>query len=216
MVVEKDLTHLRNSYKKYFLEEKNVPSHPLLLFNEWFELAQKNKRIKEPNAMSLSTLGGDGFPKVRIVLLKQITEKGFIFYTNYLSEKGRSISKNPKVCVCFFWETLERQVIIKGMAEKVRDGISDSYFSSRPRGSQLSAMVSSQSTIIVDRKILEEKIAVLEKKYKNKPIPRPKDWGGFLVRPYSYEFWQGRADRLHDRILFQKEKEKWQKKRLAP
>ena len=167
--------------------------------------------------MTISSIGLDGFPKSRIVLLKQIVDECFIFYTNYNSEKGKSILKNPNVCLSFFWPNLERQVIIKGFAEKVTPEISSNYFHSRPTGSQLGALVSPQSEVIPNRKYLETKLENLENEFENKIIPKPENWGGFLVKPFSMEFWQGRPNRLHDRIRYEnQENDLWKIERLAP
>ena len=171
----------------------------------------------ETNAMTISTLGLDGFPKSRVVLLKKYTHEGFIFYTNYNSEKGRDILANPNVCLSFFWPKAERQVIIKGKAEKVEPNMSDGYFESRPRGSQLGALVSNQSEVVANRKVLEDDLQQLEAKYEGKDILRPDHWGGFIVKPISIEFWQGRPNRLHDRIRFTLNEDfDWIMERLAP
>jgi pyridoxamine 5'-phosphate oxidase len=166
--------------------------------------------------MSLSTISIDGFPKNRIVLLKEFNEDGFTFYTNYNSDKGLSISNNNKVCLSFFWEEHERQVIIKGHAEKISDFKSKEYFKSRPRGSQLGAIVSDQSTVIDSKKKLVSRLYELENKYMNSSIPKPSHWGGYIVSPVEYEFWQGGENRLHDRARFLRENNSWTKERLSP
>ena len=167
--------------------------------------------------MTIATIGQDGFPKSRVVLLKNLSEQGFVFYTNYESEKGKSILENANVCLSFFWHLQERQVIIKGIAEKVSDETSKKYFNTRPIGSQLGAIVSNQSQIIPNRKFLEDKLQDLEKKYENQKIPKPEFWGGFIVKTISIEFWQGRPNRLHDRIRFELLQDKtWKKDRLSP
>ena len=167
--------------------------------------------------MTLSTLGEDGFPKGRVVLLKKYTHEGFIFYTNYESEKGKAIVAHPKVSLSFHWAGAERQVIIKGNAEKIATNLSDGYFESRPRGSQLGAHASQQSTVVSSRKSLENQLKTLEEKFENKPIPRPEFWGGFIVKPVEIEFWQGRANRLHDRIRYQLQNDlNWKIERLSP
>ncbi len=214
--MEKDLTNLRQTYVKNTLEEQHIGDDPMALFTKWFDEALETTTIKEANAMSLSTFGADGFPKTRVVLLKKVIEHGFIFYTNYRSEKGQAIAECPQVCLSFFWAPLERQVIIKGTAEKISKEDSEAYFYSRPKGSQLSAFVSPQSEEIPNRAFLEKKVSILESEYKKEKIPFPKKWGGYLVRPISIEFWQGRENRLHDRILFDKVEDHWSKKRLAP
>lgn len=187
------------------------------VFQKWFYEVEANDGVDEPNAMILSTIGLDGYPKNRVVLLKKYTYEGFIFYTNYKSEKGRAILADPKVCISFFWPNLERQVIIKGNAERIADNLSDGYFESRPDGSKLGAVVSHQSEVIPSREYLESKLKDLEETYKDKEIERPSYWGGYLVKPISMEFWQGRANRLHDRIRFTMQADHdWKMERLAP
>ena len=213
----KDLSQYRKSYEKSQLTEANIPNAPMELFSEWFQEIENSGGESEINAMTVSTIGIDKFPKARVVLLKQFSPEGFTFYTNYKSEKGRAIAKNPNVCLSFFWHSAERQVIIKGVAEKVSAETSDIYFASRPEGSKLGAIVSNQSEVVSSRTELEEKLAVLEMEYLGKEIPRPKHWGGYLVRPVEVEFWQGRANRLHDRIRYKKKKDAvWEILRLAP
>ncbi len=213
----KDLGNYRKSYEKSELIEDVVPQTPIQLFNIWFQEVENFEGIDEVNAMTISSIGLDGFPKSRVVLLKQILEEGFVFYTNYTSEKGKSILNNPKVCLSFFWPNMERQVIIKGFAEKTTSENSTNYFHSRPIGSQLGAVVSPQSEIIPDREYLEKNIEILAKQYDKQSIPRPENWGGFIVKPISFEFWQGRANRLHDRIRYENEVNGfWKIVRLAP
>lgn len=215
--MDNDLGDYRKSYEKQELLESNVSDNPMELFQKWFYEVDQHFDIGETNAMTLSTIGLDGFPKSRVVLLKKYTYEGFIFYTNYNSEKGKAIIKNPNVCLSFFWPSAERQIIIKGKAEKIAENLSDGYFESRPRGSQLGALVSSQSEIIENRTVLEKQLTILEEKYKGKDIPRPEFWGGFIVKPVEMEFWQGRPNRLHDRLRFKLDKDYyWKRDRLSP
>ena len=212
-----DLSNYRKLYEKSQLLESQIPEDPINLFNRWFYEVEDFGGVDEVNAMTVSTIGQDGFPKSRVVLLKKFYEEGFIFYTNYDSEKGKSILNNPKICLSFFWHSMERQVIVKGIAEKTASNISDNYFASRPDGSKLGAVVSPQSEVIPSREFLSEKLQKLEKEFEKKEIPRPENWGGFLVRPVSVEFWQGRPNRLHDRIRYTLEEDySWKIERLAP
>ena len=212
-----DLSNYRKSYEKSELLENTISEDPINLFHKWFHEVKDFGGVEEVNAMTVSSIGLDNFPKARVVLLKQYNEEGFIFYTNYNSEKGKSILHNPNICLSFFWHSLERQVIIKGTAEKTSEVVSDNYFASRPEGSQLGAVVSNQSEVIPNRDFLETKLKALEKKWEGKQIPRPLYWGGFLVRPISVEFWQGRPNRLHDRILYTLQEDyNWKIERLAP
>ena len=213
----KDLGNYRKSYEKSELLETQIPEDPINLFHRWFYEAEDLDAADEVNAMTVSTIGLDGFPKSRVVLLKKFNEEGFIFYTNYNSEKGKAISNNPNVCLSFFWPGVERQVIIKGIAEKTQENISDNYFASRPDGSKLGAIVSPQSEVIPNREFLENNLKKLEKEWKGKEIERPAHWGGFLVRPIEMEFWQGRPNRLHDRIRFKlQDNYEWKIDRLSP
>ena len=211
-----NLADLRKSYNKGSLDINVVGDNPINFFDIWFKEAEQSDLIEEANAMILSTLGESGFPKPRVVLLKGFSEEGFIFFTNYKSEKGRSLLKNPKVGIAFFWPALERQIIIKGNAQKISSDRSDDYFNSRPRGSQLGALVSPQSSVISSRQFLEDRLSALTDEYLNKPIPRPDHWGGVVVKPVQIEFWQGRPNRLHDRISCQLINEVWKSERLAP
>jgi pyridoxamine 5'-phosphate oxidase len=217
MTMEKDLSNYRKSYEKGELLLKNVPENPIELFRNWFIEVDTHFSIDETNAMTISTIGIDGFPRSRVVLLKKYNHEGFIFYTNYNSEKGRAIEANSNVCLSFFWHSAERQIIIKGKAEKISENLSDGYFESRPRGSQLGAIASNQSDVVSDRNELESKLTALEAEYEGKDIERPKHWGGFIVKPVELEFWQGRPNRLHDRIRYQLQSDcNWKIERLAP
>lgn len=212
-----DLGNYRRSYEKSELLEGNLPEDPINLFKKWFIEVEEFDGPGEVNAMTVSTFGLDGFPKSRVVLLKQYTYEGFIFFTNYDSEKGKAIAANPNICLSFFWEGMERQVIIKGKAEKVSENISDGYFESRPEGSRLGALVSPQSQVIPSREFLENNLKNLEHEFQGKEIPRPQHWGGYLVRPVEMEFWQGRPNRLHDRIRYSLLSDYgWKVERLGP
>lgn len=215
--MEKDLSNYRKSYKKSELLESMIPENPMELFQRWFYEIEESNSNQESNAMTLATNGNDGFPKSRVVLMKKFTWEGFIFYTNYNSEKGKAIAENPNICLSFFWHTLERQIIIKGIAGKTSDNISDGYFESRPDGSKLGAWASDQSEVVKSREILDERLKTFEEKYNNKEIPRPEHWGGYLVKPISIEFWQGRPNRMHDRMRYTlQENFDWKIERMAP
>ena len=206
----------RKIYEKSQLIETEIKENPIEQFRDWFLDASENPSISEANAMAVSTLEEDGCPRTRMVLLKEYTYEGFIFYTNYDSRKGKAIEKTHKACLHFFWPGLERQIIIKADLEKIADNLSDGYFHSRPKGSQLGAAVSPQSQEIPNRQFLEEKLKVLEQEYENKEVPRPENWGGYIAKPYEIEFWQGRPNRLHDRIIYTLEDIDWKISRLAP
>lgn len=211
-----DLSNYRKNYQKSELFEINLPQSPFQLFEKWFHEAENSQTIDEVNAMTISTIGLDGFPKARVVLLKQFNQNGFVFFTNYNSEKGISIENNPNVCLSFFWPSLERQIIIKGKAQKTSETVSNNYFYSRPKGSQIGAIISNQSQIIDSRELLESKLKQFETDT-NSALLRPKHWGGYVVEPIEFEFWQGRPNRLHDRILYKQiNSNKWEKTRLQP
>ena len=213
----KDLSNYRKSYEKQELLESNCPKNPLDLFQKWFLHADNSDSIEETNAVTLSTIGKDGFPKSRVVLLKKYTQDGFIFYTNYNSEKGQAITENSHICLSFFWPALEQQIIIKGKAEKQAENLSDDYFTSRPDGSKLGAWASNQSSVVNSREELDKQLKNYQQEFKGKKIERPPHWGGFLVKPVSVEFWQGRPNRMHDRILYTLlEDFSWKTERLEP
>lgn len=211
-----NIADLRREYSQAALDIDSVENEPLNQFRKWFKEAQ-DAEILEPNAMVLSTVDADQRPYQRTVLMKALDEQGVVFYTNYKSRKARQIEENPHVSVLFPWYALERQVLITGKAEKVSTRESMAYFASRPFGSRLGAWVSQQSKVISSRSILEMKLAEMKEKFKDGKVPLPDFWGGFRIIPDSYEFWQGRKNRLHDRIEYRlTDNAAWQLKRLAP
>ena len=214
--MEERLYNYRKSYERDALSEKSVDENPMQQFRTWFFEVQDSGTVDEVNAMTLTAISEDGFPKGRVVLLKKYDEHGFYFYTNYNSEKGKAIASNDKVSLSFYWPKMERQIIIKGRAERTSETDSTNYFHSRPKGSQLGALVSTQSTPIDSREVLERKLVELEQEFHGREIPKPEDWGGILVRPVSIEFWQGRPNRLHDRIRYTLKDQDWKIERLAP
>ena len=215
--MKSDISNYRKSYLKGFLSENEIFDNPLKFFNKWFDEISDTTLEIEINAMTLSTIDNDGFPRNRVVLLKYFSEEGFIFFTNYNSNKAKSILSNNKVSLSFFWEQMERQIIIKGKAFKTSDDVSENYFNSRPLGSKIGALVSAkQSSVIPSRSFLEDEFEKIKKKFENSQISRPLNWGGFIVKPIEYEFWQGRENRLHDRIRYIKKGAKWITERLSP
>jgi pyridoxamine 5'-phosphate oxidase len=209
------LNHIRTEYKSGILDEMIIHPDPFIQFADWFEEVL-NSGIGEPTAMFLATAGKDGIPSGRIVLLKGFDKRGFVFFTHHNSRKGRNISENPWVSITFHWKELERQLRIVGRAKKVSSKESDEYFLSRPFESQVSACISPQSEVVTSRKFLEQKRDDFLRDIRDKQLTRPPDWGGFRVQPILFEFWQGREQRLHDRIQYRKVKSKWIIERLAP
>ncbi len=210
------IAHLRREYSHRALLEKNSPRNPWVLFQKWFKEALKAQAL-DANAFAVSTVSKSGKPSNRMVLLKGLDKQGFVFFTNYQSQKGKEVTKRPVANLLFFWPQLSRQVRVEGRVTKVSSRESDAYFKSRPRGAQLSAWASHQSEVIPDREFLEKRMKELEDCYKGRPIPRPLYWGGFRVVPSIIEFWQGRLNRLHDRLRYQrKSKGGWRRERLAP
>lgn len=208
-----NLQSVRKEYKKAQLADESIAKSPFLLFERWLSEAM-NAGISEPTAMSVATIGDDGFPQSRVVLLKDFSKKGFTFFTNYNSAKGKALLYNPRVALLFFWPELERQVRVTGTAQKTTAQVSEEYFQSRPLDSRYAATVSRQSEKIESYRELIDKFKSM-KNIGEQPT-RPEHWGGFLVVPLKFEFWQGRENRLHDRILYEKTGENWEVSRLAP
>jgi len=207
---------LRTEYRKSTLDSQSVDRDPIAQFDRWFTEAVK-ATVPEPNAMNLATISEDGRPSSRIVLLKGIADGKFMFYTNYQSQKGKELEKNPACALNFFWPDLERQIRIEGVAQRLDVATSENYFQSRPRASQVSAWASPQSSLIRDRTILEERVKGIEKRFEGKDVlPKPHQWGGYGVEPLEIEFWQGRLNRLHDRIVYTRIEGVWRINRLAP
>jgi pyridoxamine 5'-phosphate oxidase len=212
--MQPDIAGIRTNYSRQSLSENDIDPNAIRQFARWWQEAVDSK-IDEVNAMTLATASADGIPSARIVLLKGFSEKGFVFFTNYNSYKGKQLAENPKACLVFFWKELERQVRITGIIRKVSASESDEYFLSRPLGSQIGAIVSPQSSIIESREWLEEKYARLEKEVRH--VERPLHWGGYILSPVLIEFWQGRPSRLHDRFEYSlQENGSWKAERLAP
>lgn len=210
------IADIRNEYSKASLDIKTVTKDPIQQFLKWFDEALKAE-VTEVNAMSLATINQQHRPSCRIVLLKGVEHSKFCFYTNYQSTKGKDLDTNPACALTFFWPELERQVRIEGVATRVAESLSDAYFQSRPRGSQIGAWSSPQSTIIEDSSLLQERVKQIEERFKNQePLPRPKQWGGYEVAPFLIEFWQGRPNRLHDRVVYTRVENEWKINLLAP
>lgn len=208
------LADLRKSYMKGSLSEEDVQPNPIEQFHLWFEQARQSE-LPEPNAMTVASVDADGKPSARVVLIKEVTERGFVFFTNYESRKGKALIANPHAALLFFWPELERQVRVEGSVEKLPEHESDEYYHSRPLDSRLGAWASAQSQVIPGRAHLVKKAAEYGLKFGLNP-PRPPHWGGFLVKPNALEFWQGRPSRLHDRIHYIKNDDGWRIERLSP
>ncbi|HHW81620.1 MAG TPA: pyridoxamine 5'-phosphate oxidase [Bacteroidales bacterium] len=211
-----NLHDFRKDYKRDTLSRDDMSDNPIAQFELWMKDAITSEAVAEPNAMTLVTSTPDGKPSARVVLLKSFNEEGFVFYTNYESRKAIELTDNPYASIVFDWHVMERQVRIEGVAKRVSEEESDKYFYSRPKGSQLGAWVSPQSTFIDGRKELEARQTKIESEFKEKPITRPPHWGGFVVEPHTIEFWQGRQSRLHDRMIYIKTGDEWMLRRLAP
>ena len=210
-----DASSLRKEYTRAGLDRADLDPDPIVQFHEWFEKVI-DADLHEPNAMIVSTASTDGKPSARTVLLKGYDERGFVFYTNYEGRKANEIEANPMCALLFYWGELERQVRIEGRASRLSGDESDAYFEGRPRGSRLGAWASEQSRPVEDRSVLEERVKALEAQYEGREIPRPPFWGGYRVEPDTIEFWQGRENRLHDRLVYRREDGAWRIERLQP
>ena len=210
------LHNLRKDYKQDTLSESEVDKNPIAQFEKWMHETISSKIVPEPNAMTLVTSTLDGKPSARVVLLKSLDKEGFVFYTNYESRKAKELNENPNACIVFDWHIMERQVRIEGIVKKTSKEESDRYFNSRPKDSQLGAWISPQSSFIDGRQELDDRKVQIESQFEEKPITRPPHWGGYVLKPHTIEFWQGRQSRLHDRLIYIKTDEEWILRRLAP
>ena len=211
----KNISDIRTDYTKFSINEFGLKANALDQFKDWFNHAVKSN-VTEANAMVLSTVSANGVPSARVLLLKGVEEEGLTFFTNYNSSKGRDLELNPNGCLTFFWPELEQQVRITGIVTKIDKSVSEAYFHSRPHGSQVSALASNQSSVVLKREDLTNEVQRLEKLYENEQVPMPDNWGGYILKPTSVEFWQGRSSRLHDRFLYEDVEGSWNISRLAP
>ena len=210
------ISQLRYDFSKQTLDESEVNTNPIIQFESWFKEAVE-AQVLSPNAMVVSTASKDAVPTARVLLLRNFDEKGFVFYTNHNSKKGNQIDHNPHVALTFFWPELERQIRIEGTVDKQTDEESDEYFVVRPEGSKLGAWASQQSSVVESRAVMDAKFKEMQNHFRGKEIPRPAFWGGYLVKPTMFEFWQGRPNRFHDRIAYvQDENRNWEIERLSP
>ena len=209
------IADIRTDYRRHSLSEQDVAADPIAQFTRWFDEAVK-AAVVEPNAMCLATATPDAYPSARMVLLKGVDARGFVFYTDYRSRKGQELADNPHASLCFFWAELERQVRINGAVQRVSRAESDAYFQTRPLPSRVGAWTSHQSMVLTDRAVLEQELAANETRFADGLVPLPEHWGGFRIVPEELEFWQGRESRLHDRIQFRREAGVWVKRRLSP
>ncbi len=211
----RNVADLRKEYTRSGLSESDVDPEPVEQFRRWFGEALA-AGLHEPNAMIVATASPDGLPSARVVLLKGFDDRGFVFYTNYEGRKGRELEENPRAALLFYWGELERQVRIEGTASRVSGEESDAYYAGRPRGSRLGALASEQSRVVGSREVLEGRIRTLEAEYEGRDVPRPAFWGGYRVEPEAMEFWQGRENRLHDRLVYRRGEVGWKMERLQP
>jgi pyridoxamine 5'-phosphate oxidase len=217
MNMEQDISKMRTDYKGDLLDERQVDKDPFKQFDKWFTEAV-NKKVMEPNAMSLASVDANGAPSLRIVLLKDYSNKGLTFFSNYTSKKGKDLENNPHASILFFWPELSRQVRIDGVVSKVDPGISEKYFKERPKESQIAAWISQQSTEVKNKAELDQKFSEFSKAHSDKEIPYPVFWGGYILKPNKFEFWQGQMVRLHDRVQYtlNSDTDEWRIARLAP
>ena len=206
----------RHHYERAEMNEATLDKNPIVQLQRWLDEAYADKSVREPNAMCVATTDRDGQPSARIVLLRGLDDRGLVFYTSYFSRKGRELSENPRIAAVFYWAEFERQVRVEGTVTQLSDDESDAYFESRPRGHRLSAWASEQSERIESREILEQRLAHFDERFGDEDVPRPHSWGGYVISPAKVEFWQGRPNRMHDRLLYTRFGRDWTVERLQP